>query len=79
MKKPSKLPTRLLLAAMLTLSIISPTACSTTKPRVIPADRLIQKTTLDGIEGYFVPPARMQEILRALADRRLEKEMNEAK
>jgi hypothetical protein len=46
---------------------------------VIPGDRIIRPLTLNGVEGYWVPPARMQEILKRLADRRLAQELQEAK
>jgi hypothetical protein len=48
--------------------------CLSDKPKVvvIPADRLITwapKGSTNSIDGYLVPPARMQEILHALEGR----------
>jgi len=60
-------------------------ACATTPPPVvIPADRTIRALPAGGqfvapFPGYFVPAARMQEILRALADKTLENDLQNAR
>ena len=51
-------------------------------PLVIPADRLILFLELGKpapSAGWFIPPARMAEILRALADKTLENDLQNAK